>query len=921
MGNNDSNKIEKGAATASGAAATPKPDKKSKKKVPTSAGPPPSSGPAPKAADAMDVDSTSGNAISREACERRGGETDEEFQLRSSMEAVGWRVHETFGVPLCKSAFRERSDVIEEGEETTDPEGSVCTACDGFLEHLSEHAKRDDGGLMAACGFRDLQVAANKSTTCVAEARGELKAVKEALTREQKVNTDLQSEVFTLRNRKEVLEERLEDTMSKYADIRGHRDRLREELTVARDEIDRAMDGRARKRAPQMDEERMPPPRQRSSGYLREERFEPTCSRNPAPDASTAIRNGLLVEDINYHVLVGIPRTAIFDARCSGVPPLAGTWKLDSHGLPATIDDWDSAYEYSRKRDCWPVHWSVYRVYWDARKEMEKDNPQLTPLQQHVLKYYRMPIWFKDVWRRMVQDPNEIKYNNAFWVTMGKPTYRDPSTALAVWMMRWNRNSDGCSFEDDYQTLNLRKVRGLALWTALMPSVPKTGNPSVEVRDGMIAITKSLWNIFGSPYMYRHSLKNGDITPALELNLEPFPLTSAGEMTDVFMIQKLAEMGLRSEDADDMYLFVRTMILAIKEKPRDGWDPEEVELYCQSSAITAGTTEPMGKTPPNGNTFVRPPGLLWNNSDDNNAFHKGLFLGEIPLDIPKGSQMSGNFTMMKPRNPGGNQPHHSDYSTNTSDTASTHSGSSSYSNGPGSYRGSMGGRGRYMGPRGRGFGPPRGGFRGGMHTGGGPSMQQHIHQDTEMTLAPPIQPTSNHVTSSAPMAAFVPPVTTTALNTASPTAFTTPPFTSSTFQSSPMIPLPNQSFPSSPAIPQQAVVTQPWGFDMMAQQQFAHQQQYQLMQQQMRQQQQQIQQQQQQIHQQQQQQQNPQGIFGSMHAPVFTTPFLDFSTVNATAGTASINAPDSIPTPTATTGPDAVIASMQNMTTNDGMRN
>ncbi|KAJ7179963.1 hypothetical protein C8R43DRAFT_941701 [Mycena crocata] len=365
------------------------------------------------------------------------------------------------------------------------------------------------------------------------------------------------------------------------------------------------------------------------------------------------------------------------------------------------------------------LKWSVWRVYYDARKEMVKENPEPTTLQKHALEQYCMPILFKNVWQRMVQDPNEVKYNQAFWVTVGRPMYRDPEPALAAYIMRWNRYTDGCPCEDNYQTLDLRKVRGLAIWNVLMPARPKTGSIPDEVRNSMIAITKSLWNVLGCPYNYRQTLKSGNITPALELNLEPFPLTSAGEMTDAMIIQKLADMNLRSEDVDDAWLFVRTMILSIKDKPRPGWDHKEVELYVQHSAIAEGSTEPLGKTPPNGNVFTRPPGLLWHHSDNNNAFHKGLFIGDIPLDIPLGSQMSGRFSMTKPSTWAPSyKSQSSEYVSSASGSLSgSTSGGSVGSYGTGLLRGTFGGR-RHMGYHGRGATSIRSGYRGGPRGGG-----------------------------------------------------------------------------------------------------------------------------------------------------------------------------------------------------------
>ncbi|KAJ7102982.1 hypothetical protein C8R43DRAFT_963864 [Mycena crocata] len=833
-----------------------------------------------------------------------------ERKLLERVRVSKWRVQEFYGVPVCRTSVREaksppplpdpdetaseKEERLEEEKEDAE-EDKACTHCESYLQHLSAAVLADDGGLEAAINLRNFWHDQTSKASMVARLQGELRATKAVMEKESDRANRLQTEMIDLAAHKLTNDRELDNCQIRLGKLRNEHDAALDELARLRDALNRDTkdDSRKRKRSDNVGAgaglRRSDDNRVSDSLFIygnvefTEGNVPLVRSEYPSPDCSLVVKDGKLNTAIDFLKLVGIPRSIILELHCSSLPPAAGSWPVDRGTfMPTTIAGWSDAYQFSLDRDCWIVAFGVFLVYYIARR-IEARNGQLTELQKFALANYRLPCWFFAMCQRLVVNANDWTYNKAFWSKMPQPDYRAPETAAAAHIQHWGHKIPGCPFMDDYDTLDLRLVKGVILWRAITP-LPCAENHAT--RTARAKIMHALLSVLAPPGAYQWDLKqNPDIQVAQKRQLVHWELADSDDLTDKVVVTKLASMGFTPEDADEMYAFICNLLDDLRDTPHDGWDPDELDHLIEASRLKDGQVAP-GRPFSKELLFSRPPGLLHALKQTNDALEKAASLEDMFLALPPGTNMSGRVN----GTPG------------SSINASSSRGYSSRGRGGNLNRGRGAHRGEYA---------ARGGFRGGHprqtqtsgFSQGATNAAAGCVQDAEMPLVQPAaaaatdtipHPTAHTSTITAPQFMFNPAANNTM---AAPFVFGAAP--------------PPTAFQQPSAMPAQAMFTPtiPWGYNpMLAQQQYVQQQQFQ-QQQQLQQlqfqsaQHQSVPQQQQhsgQSHaapmsqQQTQPAQQPQqfsGLSSSIHAPNFIS-FHDLQQLSAPSGSASINAPD-----------------------------
>ncbi|KAJ6448457.1 hypothetical protein C8R45DRAFT_947984 [Mycena sanguinolenta] len=265
-----------------------------------------------------------------------------------------------------------------------------------------------------------------------------------------------------------------------------------------------------------------------------------------------------------------------------------------------------------------------------------------------------------------------------FWPRMTRPTITDPDAAAAAWYQRQGLIPEYCPYMDDFHTLNARLFRGFRTWSVIT-GCPRRGMATADLAadDPVLAICKAVLHMLLVPDSYRK------ICVLTGIPSNPRKSSHFGLGSDVS--QPTSAMG-NYRKVSQIWVFN-----LIASTSCVGWDVEVLKntITACDEGIAAHGHAPPGKKLPYGAYLFHPPGFPWADKLLNGIQEKVVFLMDIPVPAPFGSNKLGRFNFI-------------DASANSSSPArasSSSRGSSSRGRG-----GSNVGQGRGSAPRARGRG-------------------------------------------------------------------------------------------------------------------------------------------------------------------------------------------------------------------------
>ncbi|KAJ7178509.1 hypothetical protein C8R43DRAFT_942169 [Mycena crocata] len=526
---------------------------------------------------------------------------DEWTGIYKRMNAGEWRLHETEGVPVCKTVIREKRIVLEEsgGSDVDQLDGDElpkvklpeiqCECCIGYLRHVAAARENDDGSLAVVYEARELVISLNNRAQKVAELSGQLAAQKETVATLREEARALNETLIEVAAKKMLYEDRYTQCQKDYDSLLDQRDELHHQVTDLKDKL-REYEQRSRKRMHYSD-----------NRSTTDRHYQPTQAYPAFPKESTAGKSGETVglgedtkardeelREMLQHTIVldinklrGTPQIIVHGPLSLDHPPKQA-WALDEHGYPADIMAWNTARQHAEMSQCWSSCWQTVQPYIQARIA-ELNNEPLTELQKYILANYRMPLWTRAVFQRTGQSALEINYNNKFWNDIKEPyaVHNVPVTLVAAHIQHRGRVPEGCPFVDVFQSVDLRLVRGL------LTSPKKPAHAAA--RTTAVQLAKKLIGVLGIPNNYRDMLDAGRVVVAPATKLEHFSLEGVDDLLDTTIVTRLAAMGLTQD-------------------------------------------EPPGSHFPSGDIYPRQPGLPWPRACDNDAFSRAMTLPGIPIE-------------------------------------------------------------------------------------------------------------------------------------------------------------------------------------------------------------------------------------------------------------------------------------------------
>ncbi|KAJ7882820.1 hypothetical protein B0H14DRAFT_2565211 [Mycena olivaceomarginata] len=204
---------------------------------------------------------------------------------------------------------------------------------------------------------------------------------------------------------------------------------------------------------------------------------------------------------IDWNNLRGIPAIILryHREKPHARPPVGDVGAVTKAWEPASIEAWDAAGGYSQQHKFWVVELTIFSVYYGAR---HAPSNALTPLQQHALRNYCIPVWFLNALQRCCADRAAIKKNRQFW-SDAKPEYGDPVPAYAAALQRNHHAPAGCPFVDNFQTLISRRVRGAMLWNAINVAPIRGRSSTAAERKESVTVANALLLFLALPHGYR----------------------------------------------------------------------------------------------------------------------------------------------------------------------------------------------------------------------------------------------------------------------------------------------------------------------------------------------------------------------------------------------------------------------------------
>ncbi|KAJ7642568.1 hypothetical protein DFH06DRAFT_1137124 [Mycena polygramma] len=580
---------------------------------------------------------------------RTSAEALKEQELRRVMRTGKWCIHSVLGTMVCYTALMETTDAGTGGDET-------CGICVQYIQHVCEGFACNDTTLDAARDLRNMYIALRSGPTDVARIEGELAAVKRQLQDEQDQNWELQKDLVKLAAERSAFQS---DATKAWQFSTENQRRAEKAEAALIDEIrnsERVDGSRARKTPNTTQKDSRASATKVAGGARIEVPIKGECVDGSVDtpvetDANTA-SNG---EDIqmeepqppkaivqlpatDWTKLSGIPQLIL--ERClqpaTARPPPRGTWALDKHGVPATIEDYKKAMKYMHDHECYAVGLTVFSVYATARDALATGNT-LTDLQQWAFEYFTMPEWLWKEFKTFHKPELSISANRSFWHRATRPTFINGIQAWAAFYQRQGCEPEGLPFLDDFNSMDARLLRGYVLMMSV--GYPKKGVvPSAKDRDNAFTVTTALMSVMLYHDAYTDLIKSENLHVANTVKLELWPLAVEAHVTDVQVAKRLAAMGVTVNMVNDAYMYGRSLLDEMISKPRSSAQQEElISLRASVMEVEATRGRPPGKVADYGEVLTRSPGLPWSHTTLNWAQEKGPLIDNIPVLLADGS--------------------------------------------------------------------------------------------------------------------------------------------------------------------------------------------------------------------------------------------------------------------------------------------
>ncbi|KAJ7226265.1 hypothetical protein B0H12DRAFT_1077822 [Mycena haematopus] len=615
--------------------------------------------------DVMDVDAAGLTAVrstppSTNSTQSRsngphGGERDEleveKDVMRSRMFAGTWRVHHSFGVPICESALRAL--------QKQKLDGKPCTSCKAYLAHLSDGLLANDDSLLAANRIRDIDCTRHLRTKDASHASGKLSVTERALTDANERIEDLCIDLLKTSERAagaereaDQLHAQLKRARDEIAESRQRVQELERRQRDLNSHLDHVDEGRARKRTSNLPQSSSsadstltgPNIVRTQTNYPPRNPVTPSSDDVPMTDATRNPSNAR----IDWSNIDGIPAMILrYHTEGSHTrQPVPNNWNVTGTGEPADIAAWDLARDYALANKSFAVELSVFRVYVEAR---QVEPEALTKLQAHAIEKYRIYAWFLSILKGCFIKRSAVRRNNKFWADSVKVRYGEPVPVIAATYQRTGYSPPGCPFVDSYRTLNSRLVRGSILWSTINVASIRGRAPTATERVEGVAVATALLLILAVPHGYQEYLASYCIAVNSVENLQCWPRdkTDPEDLSIQAVLTRLAAIGLSITAVDDAYDFFQSLALDIITNQRQEWDIEIIRTLVQSNTdAVEANGKPAGLSEEYGEFLVRPPGLPWTCKELNAVQESGLFLENLPLVPLPGSTATRYITIL-----------------------------------------------------------------------------------------------------------------------------------------------------------------------------------------------------------------------------------------------------------------------------------
>ncbi|KAJ7192607.1 hypothetical protein B0H12DRAFT_1082668 [Mycena haematopus] len=574
----------------------------------------------------------------------RTGERDElEVEKRDAQPYVcgTWRVHHSFGVPICESALRAL--------QKQKLDGKPCTSCKAYLAHLSDGLLANDDSLLAANRIRDIDCTRHLRTKDASHASGKLSVTERALTDANERIEDLCIDLLKTSERAagaereaDQLHAQLKRARDEIAESRQRVQELERRQRDLNSHLDHVDEGRARKRTSNLPQSSSsadstltgPNIVRTQTNYPPRNPVTPSSDDVPMTDATRNPSNAR----IDWSNIDGIPAMILrYHTEGSHTrQPVPNNWNVTGTGEPADIAAWDLARDYALANKSFAVELSVFRVYVEAR---QVEPEALTKLQAHAIEKYRIYAWFLSILKGCFIKRSAVRRNNKFWADSVKVRYGEPVPVIAATYQRTGYSPPGCPFVDSYRTLNSRLVRGSILWSTINVASIRGRAPTATERVEGVAVATALLLILAVPHGYQEYLASYCIAVNSVENLQCWPRdkTDPEDLSIQAVLTRLAAIGLSITAVDDAYDFFQSLALDIITNQRQEWD---IEIILEANGKPAGLSEEYGEF------LVRPPGLPWTCKELNAVQESGLFLENLPLVPLPGSTATRYITIL-----------------------------------------------------------------------------------------------------------------------------------------------------------------------------------------------------------------------------------------------------------------------------------
>ncbi|KAJ7095695.1 hypothetical protein B0H15DRAFT_946273 [Mycena belliarum] len=283
----------------------------------------------------------------------------------------------------------------------------------------------------------------------------------------------------------------------------------------------------------------------------------------------------------------------------------------DERGFPMDVDLW-------RKQEML-VRSGGYHVYahrslyiWTYARAVP---PELrTAVQAAVINEFAMTDWHSDLITKVAaaRDVQEQIRKRITGVSRDTMPYEPNLLARMIQFHEWG-GLVGCGFMDTEWTLDMRLVRGMALFDAI--TLGDRSNRTEARRMLRAPVDKAVIGMFCTPNQYRELLSQYGIIPDATFAPAHWPDEHADKVAPEVVARRLAQMGISVALIDDAFSHGRQWVEDwLKKDHPTGWTTDELIALLE---VAEGITPPSGIRPRAQDLLPRDPDLPWIHRPDN----------------------------------------------------------------------------------------------------------------------------------------------------------------------------------------------------------------------------------------------------------------------------------------------------------------